>query len=293
MARRLSLPVVLALLSVYLVWGSTYLAMRIAIEAVPPLLMSGIRYILAGVLLLAFLRWRGMPWPARRQWRDAGMVGILLMVGGNGLVGLAMERGVSSGMSALLVSLTPLFALLFASFWGQPVQRRDWAGIALGMGGIALLNSGQELSASPAGALLLMSAALIWAFGSIWGKHLQQPPAFMAGAVQMLVGGLALLLAGGLSGEVITVVPPAKALWAMVYLVLLGSLLGFTAYAWLLANVRPALATSYAYVNPVVAVALGVWLGGEQVERVELLGMVVMLAGVVLVCWPGAASKSS
>ncbi|MFN3586788.1 MAG: EamA family transporter, partial [Moraxellaceae bacterium] len=195
---------------------------------------------------------------------------------------------VSSGMSALIVSLTPLFALLFARLWGQPVLPRDGVGIALGLAGVAILNSGQVLSASPAGGVLLVLAALLWAFGSMWGKHLPQPPAFMAGALQMLVGGVALLVAGLLRGEQLPATVTPEALGAMAYLVVFGSLLGFTAYVWLLAHVRPALATSYAYVNPVVAVALGLWLGGEQVEAVEWAGMVVMLAGVVLVCWPGA-----
>lgn len=293
MFRRPPLAVLLALLSVYLIWGSTYLAMRFAIEAVPPLLMSGLRYLVAGALLLALLRLRGAAWPTSREWRVAGMVGVLLMLGGNGLVGLAMEKGVSSGMAALIVALTPLFALLFARCWGQPVLRRDGIGIALGLAGVAILNSGQALSASPTGGLLLVMAALLWAFGSIWGKHLRQPPAFMAGAVQMLVGGVALLVAGLLRGEQLPPAVAPQALWAMAYLVVFGSLLGFTAYAWLLAHVRPALATSYAYVNPVVAVVLGVWLGGEQVAGVELLGMVVMLAGVVLVCWTGGREVSS
>ncbi len=155
-----------------------------------------------------------------------------------------------------------------------------------------LLNTGSELSASPTGAILLVVAALVWAFGSMWGKRLQQPPAFMASAVQMLVGGAVLMVAGGLRGEAVTAMPSSQSLWAMAYLVVFGSILGFSSYVYLLANVRPALATSYAYVNPVVAVAIGVWLGGEKVEVLELVGKIIILAGVVLVCWPSARQQN-
>lgn len=281
--------VVLALLGVYLIWGSTYLAMRFAIEAIPPLLMAGIRYVIAGAVIFAFLWWRGYALPTRRQWRDAGMVGVLLLLGGNGMVGLAMERGVSSGMSALVVGVTPLFALVFAYCWGQRASGREWLGILLGLAGLVLLNFGRELSASPLGGLLLVLAALSWSFGSMWGKHLDLPSGFMASAVEMLLGGLALLLVAGLRGETLVMMPTPKALWALVYLIFIGAILGFSAYVYLLQTVRPALATSYAYVNPVVAVALGVSFAGESVDLMEMLAMGVILGGVVLVCLPAAA----
>lgn len=286
MKRILPPAVLTALIALYLIWGSTYLAMRLVVEGMPPLLSAGIRYSIAGTLFFVFLKLRGAAWPSLRQWRDAGMVGVLLLLGGNGAVALALEQGISSGMAALVVALAPLFALIFATMWGQAVQGRDWLGIALGVAGIMLLNAGSVLSASPEGTILLVMAALIWAFGSMWGKRLQQPPAFMASAVQMLVGGAVLMLAGTLRGEVITTIPSTQSLWALAYLIFFGSILGFSSYVYLLATVRPALATSYAYVNPVVAVALGVWLGGEQVDAMELAGMTVILAGVVMVCWP-------
>lgn len=291
MQRSLTPAVLTALIALYLIWGSTYFAMRLVVEGMPPLLSAGIRYTIAGALMVVFLKWRGAAWPTAVQWRDAGIVGVLLLLGGNGAVALALDQGVSSGMSALVVAIAPLFALVFASLWGQVVQGRDWVGIALGFCGVVLLNTGSELSASPVGAILLVSAALVWAFGSMWGKRLQQPPAFMASAVQMLVGGVVLMLAGGVRGEAMTALPSAQSLWALAYLVFFGSILGFSSYVYLLANVRPALATSYAYVNPVVAVAIGVWLGGERVEVLELVGMTIILAGVVLVCWPSARQR--
>lgn len=293
MKRILPPAVLTALIALYLIWGSTYLAMRLLVEGMPPLLSAGIRYSIAGTLFFVFLKLRGAAWPSQRQWRDTGMVGVLLLLGGNGAVALALEQGVSSGMAALVVALAPLFALIFATMWGQAVQGRDWLGIALGVAGIMLLNAGSVLSASPAGTILLVMAALIWAFGSMWGKRLQQPPAFMASAVQMLVGGAVLMLAGTLRGEAITTMPSTQSLWALAYLIFFGSILGFSSYVYLLATVRPALATSYAYVNPVVAVALGVWLGGEQVDAMELAGMTVILAGVVMVCWPSEKAPAA
>lgn len=283
---KLRPTVILALLGVYFIWGSTYLAMRFAIESMPPLLMAGMRYVAAGALLLLFLRWRGHVWPTGRQWRDSLIVGTLLLLGGNGMVGLAMERGVSSGMSALVVGVTPLFALVFASFWGQRASGREWLGIGIGLVGLVLLNFGRELSASPVGAALLLLAALSWSFGSIWGKHLQLPSGFMASALQMLLGGSVLLGVALLRGETLAAMPTEKALWSLAYLVFIGAILGFSAYVYLLETVRPALATSYAYVNPVVAVGLGVWLGGEQVDTLELVAMGVILGGVVMVYLP-------
>lgn len=279
-------PVLLALLGVYLIWGSTYLAMRFAIEGIPPLLMGGVRYVCAGGLILMVLRLRGTAWPSARQWRDSTVVGVLLLLGGNGLVCLALERGVSSGLSALVVGVTPLFAVVFAQFWGQRAHGREWLGIALGLGGLVLLHFGHEFSASPVAAVLLILAALSWAFGSMWGKHLDLPSGFMASGAQMLAGGVAMLLAALLRGEQLVALPPAKALWALAYLVFIGAILGFSAYVYLLATVRPALATSYAYVNPLVAVVLGVWLGGETVDAMELAGLAVILGAVVLVYLP-------
>lgn len=279
-------PVLLALLGVYLIWGSTYLAMRFAIQAMPPLLMAGIRYVVAGGVMLVVLALLKKPMPTARQWRHAGVVGILMLVGGNGAVCLALELGISSGLSALVLAITPLFALIIAYFWGQRASGREWLGIALGIAGIVILNFGRELSASPLAGGLLIFAAISWSLGSIWGKHLDMPAGFVASAAQMVAGGVALLLAAAGRGEVLHALPPAPALWALAYLIFIGAILGFSSYVYLLGAVRPALATSYAYVNPMVAVVLGLWLGGEQLDAQEVWAMVVILAGVVLVCLP-------
>ncbi len=283
--------VLLALLSVYLIWGSTYLAMRMAIAGMSPLFMAAVRYVIAGGLIYAFLLWRGHAQPTPRQWRNAGLVGIFLLLGGNGSVGLAMERGVNSALSATVVAITPLCAAIFARFWGHKPSPREWAGLGLGLLGMLLLKQGQGLEGSLPGFLLLLLAAVSWSFGSMWGKHQEQPSIWMASAVQMLVGGAVLGLVSLARGEPWTLPASRESAWALVYLILIGAIVGFSSYVYLLASVRPALATSYAYVNPLVAVAIGVGLGGEVVDRSELIGLAVILSGVVLVCWP-VAEKS-
>lgn len=260
--------------------------MRWAIEGMAPLFMAGVRYVIAGAIIFAFLCWRGHARPTPQQWRNAGFVGTLLLVGGNGGVGLAMEAGVNSALSATVVALTPLCAALFAGIWGQRTTPREWCGLLLGVLGIVLLKQGDGLAGSLFGFAVLLFAALIWSFGSMWGKHHEQPNVWMASAVQMLVGGVMLLLVSALRGEAWSAPSTAQSLWALVYLIVMGAIVGFSSYVYLLATVRPALATSYAYVNPLVAVALGVWLGGEVVDAAELWGLAVILLGVLLVCWP-------
>ncbi len=266
----------------YVIWGSTYLAIAVAIEGFPPFLMAGIRFIVAGALLYPLLRLRGAPAPTAAQWRGAGIVGTLLLAGGNGGVAFA-EQWVASGVAAVVIATTPIWTGLFAGVFGRWPSRVEWTGLALGLAGVVLLNTGADLRASPVGAVALILAAVCWAFGSAWSRHLSMPSGLMAVAAQLLVGGVALVLIGLAVGERLTAVPSARALWAFVYLIAAGSLVGYTAYIYLLGRVRPALATSYAYVNPVVAVALGALLAGERISVTTIVSMVVILAGVALV----------
>lgn len=270
------------LLSLYLVWGSTYLGMRFAIEGFPPLIMAGTRFLVAGALLYLFLRLRGAPSPSTAQWRSAALVGSLLLAGGTGGVAFA-EQWVASGVAALMIALVPLLTVLFGGIWGSWPTRLEWLGILLGFVGVGLLNLGGNLRASPTGALVLLLAAASWSFGSMWSKRLPLPAGLMSSAAQMLAGGALLLALSLFFGEQMDHLPSIKAVGALAYLIAFGSFVGFSSYLYLLKTVRPALATSYAYVNPVVAVALGVVLAGEHVGAVELLAMPVILAGVVLV----------
>ena len=285
-SRRFPWLLIGSFLALYLVWGSTYLFIRIGVESWPPMLMAGIRFVVAGGLLYGFLRWRGVPAPTWPQWKAAGMIGVLLLSCGNGGVTLAEHAGVASGVAALAVATVPLFTLLFGLFFGHRNTRLEWAGIVLGLVGIALLNLGSNLQASPFGAALILFAAASWAFGSVWSKTLPLPQGPMASAAEMLVGGVALLLASGLSGERMTQMPTAAGWGALAYLVVFGSIVAFSAYMYLLKHVRPAAATSYAYVNPAVAVLLGILFAGEQIGAEECLAMAVIIGAVVLIGIP-------
>ena len=285
-ARRFPLILLGAFFALYLIWGSTYLVIRIGVESWPPMLMAGIRFVIAGSLMFAWLRWRGVPAPTWREWKAAAVIGVLLLSCGNGGVTVAEHLGVASGVAALAVATVPLFALLFGLIWGQRTSSLEWAGIVLGLVGIGLLNLGSNLQGSPLGAGLILFAAAAWAFGSMWSKHLPLLAGPMASAAEMLAGGVALLIASALSGERMTEMPTAAGWGALAYLVVFGSIIAFSAYLYLLKNVRPAAATSYAYVNPVVAVVLGILFAGERIGMEEWLAMTVIVSAVVLIGVP-------
>jgi drug/metabolite transporter (DMT)-like permease len=274
--------VILALAAVYLSWGSTYLAIRIALSELPPLFMMGIRFFLVGIGLYVVLRFRGMPVPNRVQWGNATMIGGLLFLGGSAGVAYA-EQWVDSGLAALVIATTPLWTVLCMGIWKEWPARLEWAGLILGLLGIVILNVEGNLKASPLGAAALLIAAVSWAFGSAWSRQLELPHGLMAGAAQMIGGGALVLLCSLAMGEHIVAIPTWRSLGAVLYLAVVGSLVGFTAYMYLLGKVRPSLATSYAYVNPIIAVALGVWFAQEKITLIEIAAMIVILAGVVLV----------
>lgn len=272
----------LALASVYLVWGSTYLAIAYGLEGYPPFLMGSIRFIAASLVFYAFLRWRGHAPPTRAQWKNAAVMGLFMMLLGNGLVNFA-EQTVSSGLAAVAVASMPLWAGLFGVMRGQNPSRGEWLGLGIGFLGVVWLNLGGEMRASLGGALALLLAPIAWAFGSVWSRGRDLPAPFMSTAAQMLCGGVAMGVLGLLLGERITQSPPLSATLAVGYLAAFGSIVGFSAYVWLLHHVRPALATSYAYVNPPIAVLLGALLLHERVGWASVGAMAVILAGVLII----------
>jgi drug/metabolite transporter (DMT)-like permease len=274
--------ILLALLAVYIIWGSTYLGMRLALSGFPPFLMGGVRFLSAGALLYGFLRLRGRPRPTLHQWLAGAGSGVLMLVGSNGLVAFS-EQWVATGLAAIALAAVPLWASLFAGLTGRWPRRLEWLGLVLGFAGVLLLNLEHGLRANPQGAIALLIAPICWSLGSIWSSRLPLASGLMSTAVQMLAGGTGQLLVGLLLGERITRLPGIGADLAMLYLIGAGSLLGYTAYGYLLRRVRPALATSYAYVNPLVAVFLGAMLAGEQVSPLELLAMSIILGSVVLI----------
>jgi drug/metabolite transporter (DMT)-like permease len=274
--------VIIALGTLYLAWSSTYLAIRFSLESFPPFFTAGFRYMLVGLGMYGYLRWRGAPPPDRAQWGGSAIIGSFLLLGGTGGVVYA-EQWVGSGMAALVLATTPLWTVLFALFWKQKPTRNECIGLALGFVGIVLLNLEGDLRAHPAGAVLLVLAAVSWSFGSVLSTRMSLPTGAMASAAQMFSGGLLVYAIGFISGERVPQHPAPRALGALIYLAIFGSLLGYTAYTYLLKNVRPALATSYAYVNPALAVLLGIWLAKEHISTTGIIAMIVILSGVVLV----------
>jgi drug/metabolite transporter (DMT)-like permease len=283
-AAPAALKVVVALLSLYLIWGSTYLGIRFALEGGYPALsvVSGARMLFAGLAMYAVLRWRGVPTPTRAQWRSLAVMGLLMMMLGNGCVVYA-EKTVSSGLAAIAIASMPLWMGLFGLIFGLRPSAREWLGIGVGFIGVIWLNAGSSLSAQPLGLVLLLIAPITWAFGSVWSRGRDLPPPFMTAAGQMICGGAMLVPLGLAMGERLPDAPTLLGTGALLYLAVFGSIIAFSAYVWLLNHVRPALASSYAYVNPPVAVLLGVWLADERVSAHDIGAMAVILAGVVII----------
>lgn len=277
---RFAVP--LALFALYIIWGSTYLAIRIAVETFPPFLMGAVRFLIAGVILYLVARARGLPQPSLREWGGAAIVGGLLLAGGNGLVAHG-EQTVASGLAAIIITTVPLWTIFFAGLWGAWPSRVEIGGIVLGFGGVALLNAGTSIHAHPLGLITLVFSALCWGLGSAWSRHLPLPRSIMASGAEQLAGGAILVILSVASGEHLGQAPSLASMLAVAYLVVFGSLVAFSAYVFLLGRVRPALATSYAYANPVVAVGLGVVFAGEHVTPLALVALLVVLSGVALV----------
>jgi drug/metabolite transporter (DMT)-like permease len=278
----LRLPVLLALATVYLVWGSTYLAIRYALISFAPLLQMGTRFIVAGAVLYAFMRWRGAAHPTARQWRDASIMGTLLLVIGMGCTAYASQT-VTSGMVAMVIACAPMMGALWAGMFGAWPARREWVSIAIGVAGVMVLASGNTLASSPMGLIALLVAIAGWTLGSVLSQHtLKLAPGPIGYASEMLAGGAVLLILGLARGEHIMWPPAPVAAFAWSYLVIAGSLCAFSAYMYLLANVSSTLALSYTYVNPVIAVMLGSAIAGEVLTPREWLGSAVVLCAVAV-----------
>lgn len=293
MASRPPPQVIAALAVLYLIWGSTYLGNLIALETLTPATLGAIRFLTAGGLLYAVLRLFGAPAPTAREWRASLVTGTLMGLCGNGFV-VVGQQWVSSGLVALIVGTMPLWAALIG-FALQPrgadvsrsqaVTPREWFGLGLGFLGIAALQLGGELSAAGLGALVIILAPMCWALGGVLGRRLPLPAGPMASATQMLTGGLGFLVVAIIVGDPFPVTPSLRSLLALAYLIVFGSIVGFTAYAYLLRRTRLAVANSYAYVNPVVAIVLGALLAGESVSGLTWLATVIILTAVAVINW--------
>ncbi len=282
-----------ALLAVYIVWGSTYLSIRFAVETIPPFLMAGTRFLIAGLILYVWRRLAGDPSPSPRQWRSAVIMGLLLLLGGNGLVSLS-EQHVASGIAALMVASVPLWMALIDSLRPKGIKP-DWKiilGLLVGFGGLALLvSSSNSVIASegmnPLGIGALLLASLLWSIGSVYSQGADMPESSLLGSgMEMLGGAVGLFLVGTFTGEwpelhlaSITL----RSLLGLTYLITFGSLVGFVSYAWLLRNAPLSLASTYAYVNPVVAIFVGAWLGNELINGRIIIAALIIIGSVVVI----------
>jgi drug/metabolite transporter (DMT)-like permease len=291
-SKNLTAKIILAFAAIYTIWGTTYLALRIAVETLPPFLMSGVRFLIAGGLLFLFLRLRGAPMPVRLHWRSAVIIGFFLMVGGNGLVTWS-EQQVPSSTAALVVATMPMWIALFdwLIFKKPRPGRRVAVGLVLGLIGILLLvGPGQVLGTArfSLGALfILLLAPVLWSFGSLYSRGADLPhDTFMATAIEMLAGGALLLVIGLLTGEAnrLNIAQfSTRSLAAFAYLTLFGSIIAFTAYIWLLKVVPATKVVTYTYVNPVIAVFLGWLILSEPVTGTMIVSVVVIILAVVLI----------
>jgi drug/metabolite transporter (DMT)-like permease len=283
--------IVLAFGVIYIIWGSTYLAIRIAVQSIPPFWMAGTRFLLAGSILYAWMRWRGTPAPLRKHWLGAAAVGALMLVCGNGMVSWA-ERRVPSGLAATLLAMIPLWMVLLDSFrkGGARLTGRVGGGLVMGLAGVGILVGPARLWGSSRvdilGATALMFSALCWSVGSLYSRAAKLPPSpFLAAAMEMLAGGAMLIVLGLLAerGQLHWRAISLRSIAGLLYLVAAGSLLGFTAYIWLLRTVPTSRVATYAYVNPIVAVFIGWAFGGEPLSARGLLATGIIVAAVALI----------
>ncbi len=290
---RSSIQLFLAFFGIYVIWGSTYLGIRITLETMPPLLTAGLRFFIAGAILYAFARWvKKESAPSKRHWRSAAIIGGFLILGGNGNVVLA-ERSVASGVAALIVATIPVWMVLLQWLWLKTSRPTGatWAGLVLGIAGVSMLIVPDLISKTerihPVGILGLLAAALFWAVGSLQAHRLKLPTSpVLSTGMEMMAGGAMVIAVGLIRGEAASIDAAhfsPRSLLAFVYLVFFGSLWGFTAYIWLLKTVGEVKVSTYAFVNPVVAIMLGSLLAKEQITFPIILSAAMVVAAVAII----------
>ncbi|MEW6693503.1 MAG: EamA family transporter [Pseudomonadota bacterium] len=278
-----------ALAIVYIVWGTTYYALGVAMRSLPPVLMNGVRFLAAGAVMLTLAQWRGQAWPSARQWAGCAWIGALMAFAAMALVVLAQHQGIGSGLMATVVTTMPMWLALWTRLGGERVPGTSWVGLALGALGAGLLALEGDFGATPLGALLAFAAPLCWSVGSYASRRLTLPaPAMAAGAQWAIGGAIGVLVAwvaepGARSVDWAAVTPASWLAWA--YLVVMGTLVTLNCYLWLLQRTTVALAGSYSFVNPLVALAVGVWLGGERLTGWVFVAMPLILAGLALIMY--------
>jgi drug/metabolite transporter (DMT)-like permease len=272
------------LFCVYVIWGTTYFALKVGLEGAGPYFLIGTRFLAAGLPLMAWLRFRGHPLPSLRQWRGATIIAFLLLIVSLGNVTVA-EKWVSSGAAATLISLLPLVVALWSVAFGHRPRPLEWVAIGMGFAGTIVIVTGHELRANAQGTVLILIGISAWSLGSLLSRRIETPPGAMGFAAEMLAGGAMALLLSLLFRESWTLPHASRVWWAWGYLVVFGSLIAFSAYRFLVEHVAPTLAATYAYVNPPVALLVGWALGNESFSANVLLGLPIVLASVGLLAW--------
>ncbi len=282
-----------ALIALYIVWGSTYLGIKVAIETIPPFMHAGIRFLISGIILVVWQRAAGYDLPTRKQWISTAIIGNLLLLGGNGLVAWA-EQFIPSGIAALVIASVPMFLVI-----GEAVRpggiKPSWqaiVGLLVGFVGIFILVGPSEVSGSssklnPFGVVALLGACLLWATGSIYSRSADLPKSsLMTTGAQMLTGSIGLFIISLVTGELNGWNPAAvsmRSLYGLGYLITIGSIVGFGSYVWLLQNAPISLVATYAYVNPIVAILLGAWIGNEPLERHIWVAAGIIIGSVMFI----------
>jgi drug/metabolite transporter (DMT)-like permease len=292
-----------ALITVYIVWGSTYLAIRFAVESMPPFLMAAVRFLIAGGILFVWRKLSGDKMPTKIEWRSAAIVGLLLLTGGNGNVVWAEQR-VASGVAALLVGSAPIWMVTIDALrpGGKKANLQTWAGVIIGFTGILILISPWNMAKNSQqldilGVLSLLLGGFLWAIGSLYSRTATLPSSPLLGtSMEMLAGGVGLLALATLTGEwgrldLSTI--STRSIWGLVYLIVFGALIGYSAYTWLLRNAPTPLVSTYAYVNPLVAIFLGSLLASEPLTPRILIAALVVVGSVALINTARADRTSS
>ena len=277
------------LLAVYVIWGTTYFAIKVGVAQVAPFFLVGTRFVVAGGALMLVQMLRAKRMPTLNQWRNAALLGFLLLVVGNGGVAVA-ERWVSSGATVALISVMPLGTALWSGVLGQWPRRWEWLTIGLGAVGVAVMLMGRDLHGSLSGTALILLATTCWSLGTVLSRRLDLPHGPTGFGAEMLSAGIMALIVSAALGEHWAVATEPKVWWAWGYLVVFGSLIAFSAYRYVVERVSPTLAATYAYVNPPVALFVGWWLGNESFSSNVLVGLPIVLGAVALHAWIQTAS---
>jgi drug/metabolite transporter (DMT)-like permease len=293
MIGHMKTKVWIALIAIYIIWGSTYLAIRYAVATIPPFLMAGTRFLVAGSILLVWRRLAGDPLPTPRQVSSTAIIGLLLLLGGNGMLSWA-EQHIPSGIAALLIGSAPFFMIIIEALrpGGTRPGWQSILGVAIGFVGITLLIGpgefdGKEIQFNILAIIAALLGSLLWSIGSVYSKTADLPASSLMGTgMEMLCGGMGLYIVGTLTGEwkmvqFATITPTS---WiSLAYLILIGSMIGYVAYTWLLRHAPISLVSTYAYVNPVVAILLGAWIGNEVLNARTVFAALIIISSVILI----------